>query len=213
MKVAMLFEDNETSSLGKLLKSSYNSNNLFFSRSNSRLYKKVKSIYPDYDKILLFFDLSPNNPALIDVLENLSSRLAESEMLNKVHIIPIICAEYIYLTSIEKYLSIVVKDLEISNAVGYHKSCEKYYKDLIEDDNIHIGDYSQNEPDYFYVSFPIFDVIDDKHGSFLNSLGIMFKDTTLESVKDKVSAFYRKVYDLFGLNFDDEVLNKEIFLF
>lgn len=213
MKVAMLFEDNEVSSLGKLLKSSYNRDNIFFSRSNTRLYKKAKNLYNNYDEILLFFDLSPNNPILVEVLENLSSSLVEREMMDKVHIIPIICAEYIYLNSIEKFLNVAVNNLEIHNAVGYRKSCEKYYKDLIECQNINVGGYSDNEPDFYYVSFPIFTVVDEEHRSFLNSLGIVSISTTLEITKNSVTEFYREFYKLFGKSFDDEVLNKEIFLF
>lgn len=212
MKIAMLLEDNENSQLGRLLKHYYNSDNLYFSRSNSRLFKKCCSIYEKYDMVLIFFDLSPSNSKLIDVLEDLSTKLACEQMLDKVHIVPIICSEFIYLNSLIEYLGVNIADFSISNTINYHKSCEKYYKHILED-KVNVGEYSKNEADYFYACFPIFDVIDSKHESYLRDIGITVINTSLDDTRADVSKFYRYAYSLFNLDFDKEVLTKKIALF
>lgn len=213
MNIVFIYEDHENSELGKLLSSSYNHSNLFFSRSNTRLYKKVKTVYNDYDMIIVFFDLCPNNPDLLVKLEKLSTELRDAELSDKVHIIPIVCSEYIYLNSLVTYFNITIAKLDITNTVNYHKSCEKYYKSLLDDKNIVVGSYSKDESEYFYTSYPVFDVLDNNHSALLSSLGITFKEVCLDTVRKDTVRFYTDFYNLFSLSFIDEVLNKEIKLF
>ena len=42
MKIAMIFEDNDKSKLGALLKRCFNGENLYFAGSNTRIFKEVK---------------------------------------------------------------------------------------------------------------------------------------------------------------------------
>ena len=162
MKVAFIFEDNEKSRLGHILSSvSYNRENIYFAKSNTRVAKKVKQIYDSYDCIVVFFDLVPNNKELYSVIKRTINYLSTKNMLDKLFIIPIICSEYIYFTTISENFGISLPNFSLINTVNYSKSCEKYYKRFLDNDEFGIkeGSYSKYEGDYFCTGYPLFDVV------------------------------------------------------
>lgn len=125
MKTAFVLEDNEKSALGKLLKLCHNNDNIYFSRSNTRIYRKLYNLFkvhPEYDCVIVFFDLCPNNPVLVEKLVELSHNLLLpecSDWADKVHIIPILCSEYVFLQSQVSYGS--AKELDLSYNFGVVK--------------------------------------------------------------------------------------------
>lgn len=162
-------------------------------------------LYKEYDIIIIFFDLCPNNKDLVPKLEKLSTLLYEEGMFDKVHIVPIICSEYIYLSSIANHLRVEIDNLGIENTVNYSKSCEKYYKSIVE--KVEVGKYGDAEAEYFYVGYPVFDVVDEKHKLYLqNDLGVSIREISFDELNTKITNFYNYLYSLFGLSFSDEVL-------
>lgn len=198
--VALIFEDNIKSTLGDLLSKSYNSSNIYFSNGNSRLLKKIKSIYNNYNTIIVFFDFVPNNESLFELLGNLYDRLCLFDTLHKVHIIPIVCSEYIYISNLVLNFG-VLESLDLRDTIGYTKSCEKYYKAIFKTYENSVGSFSENEADYFYFTLPVFDVKDSSHELILNNLGLNSRFVNFDIVRDKVFKFYCNFFKLFGIDF------------
>lgn len=214
MKVAFIFEDNEKSRLGHILSSvSYNRENIYFAKSNTRVAKKVKQIYDSYDCIVVFFDLVPNNKELYSVIKRTINYLSTKNMLDKLFIIPIICSEYIYFTTISENFGISLPNFSLINTVNYSKSCEKYYKRFLDNAEFGVkeGSYSKYEGDYFCTGYPLFDVVSEEHNKFLNKLGIYTRDVTFNDIILKTVKFYNDFYSLFGLNFNDELQDIKLF--
>ena len=214
--VAMVFEDNSESQLGSLLKSCYNKN-LYFTSSNSKLLSYIKYIYKKYDTIIVFFDLVPDNDKLLPILEKLCISVNKIDVAKKVHIIPIVCSEYIYMSMLNSVLNLDL-DLSFESALKYHesrvnKSSEKYYKSLLRKSNIDIGNNIDNECEHFYTSYPCFSLNDFEHKDYLYSLGIQTRYINLLDIIEDTIKLFDSLFSLHGKSFKMECKSKSIKLF
>lgn len=199
MSIAFVYEDHEASALGVLLKQSYNSANLYFSRSNTRLFKAIKQIYERYDEIVVFYDLVPDNAVLLPNLSLLQSRLVTEDMYRKVHIVPVICSEYVYLCSLKQYQNVRVLGLSPEQAAQYGKSAEKYFKKLIS--AVEIGSYGEFEGEFFYISYPAYTLADDAHRALLEKLGVSVRKFDYDEIAQRVIDQYTQFYAIYNMDF------------
>ena len=90
-----IFEDNGNTPSSKLLKESYNGDNIHFSFSNRYLVNKVDElISKGFKDIIVFVDVVPNNDNTISLYKSLSDEKYGNEEWGNVIIVPIICIEY-----------------------------------------------------------------------------------------------------------------------
>ena len=152
--IKFLFEDRYDTPSGILLRNSYNGDNILFAGggNSSNMFKSIENCIDNNTKVIVFFDLPPNNEKVYKNYEALLDKLLESDY-TEVYIIPIICIEYYILKFLveNKYLVIDDKNVEIVNNLifsfdysnekvqrfinysDYRKSSlEHVYKDLLK---------------------------------------------------------------------------------
>jgi len=138
---AFVFEDNIDTPSSRLLKESYNSKNIYFSGSNSKLISKTNSVLKQgYDGVILFVDVSPNNGSTIGVYNSLVAHKKKISRWSSVVIVPIICIEFYIAKMCVKYnyfgseyidndiIRYMVNDFDWDNCPYKNKSLEKVYK-------------------------------------------------------------------------------------
>jgi hypothetical protein len=105
-----IFEDNVITPSSKLLKSSYNGSNIYFSSGNSSIIKTLKSVYNKDDYFIIFLDVVPNSKKLMKVYNLLINRIQYEKMNSNTSIIPIPCIEY-YLVMLLTDLGMIFTDM------------------------------------------------------------------------------------------------------
>lgn len=215
MKIAMIFEDNDKSKLGALLKRCFNGENLYFAGSNTRIFKEVKRVYMNYDIIIIFFDLVPNNPALnrnlIALKKKIEAYIKQIGINKEVHIIPTICMEFIYLRCLNNN-GIHIPEIGFKNCANYPKTAEKYYKRIVERYSS-IGEYIELESERFYASLPVFTIGGEEQKKIYDEHNIEYKQTSFNKVRETVTKVYCELYNVFGIDFNSELTDLGIELF
>jgi hypothetical protein len=187
MSTLLLFEDSDLSKLGQYLLKSYNFSNIKFARGDTRLYKSILKYENLYDLIVVFYDIVPNNNSILDSLSSLCSKLISRRNYCDIFIVPIPCLEYIYMYNMNtSYFSTSQEFFTVKS----YKTFEKLCKHLIKSFKID----SFKNPDEFYASLPVFDVLDDKHKAYLNDMNIVTKSVDFDYVRAKVLNFYISFY-------------------
>lgn len=99
-----IFEDADNSKISILFKNCYLGNNFHFSGGNNKIAQKIKEVYRSNkdDDIIVYFDVSPNNPITINKFNNLCTSCIDRYR-GKVKVIPIPCIEYIVLDMLDFY--------------------------------------------------------------------------------------------------------------
>lgn len=102
-----VFEDSIKTPSSKLLRSSYNGNNIHFSENNASIKKFVNDLIinskDNNDNIVIFLDVNPNNTNTLDLLDKLVGYKNKNTKWKDVTIIPIICIEFYIARVCKKY--------------------------------------------------------------------------------------------------------------
>lgn len=93
MAIKLIFEDNENTPSSRLLRSSYNGHNIFFSDGCYNVLDKAITIKEPGDIIYILYDLSPNNIKTVKGYEELIKVIFQNEYTD-IFVLPIICIEY-----------------------------------------------------------------------------------------------------------------------
>ena len=173
MSIKFIFEDgfktidNSTPS-SRLLKSSYNGNNIYFSNGNSNIITILNSIYNPEDLFIIFLDVVPNNKALVEKYKEYDIRLETDGLDSNTFIIPIFCIEYYLIKFLDKLGILFTKDKKIKNIYDnlYKtfnwgnlddsfnlKSIEKIYKEIIKLQKPYCLRNENNLSKYYYGNF------------------------------------------------------------
>lgn len=142
MAVKFIFEDKETTPSSKLLLSSYNGNNIYFSGGCHSALDKALEIQESDDIIYIFYDMSPNNNFTVKGYRDIN-RLIKKSNLKNIYIIPIICIEYFICKLLDKLeLLQTTKDIEDLiqnlikvfdwNAITYKHKLDSYIGSSLE---------------------------------------------------------------------------------
>lgn len=148
MDTKLIFEDDDDSSISQLLKSSYASDNILFSSSNTQMAKVLEDNYNKDDNFICFLDVSPNNRWTRQFYEMLRLDIRKRKWTN-VALIPIPCIEYEVLLMLDRYYDLMFPEryknlfrqftqdnnLELSNDFK-NKSLEKLCKEILDNANL-----------------------------------------------------------------------------
>ena len=117
MATKLLFEDDEKVPISMLLNNCYNGGNIFFSGGCDKLLNKALAIQNPGDKIIIYYDVAPNNVKTVKGYRDLYKTI-KSKNIKDIIVVPIICIEYIVVKYLYKY-----KQLSIPDS---YKDVEKY---------------------------------------------------------------------------------------
>lgn len=96
--IRFLTEDKSDYPLVYLFNKAYGDDVLYCSDSNTRLYKKAKSLAKDGSQVIVYMDMVPDNEFLVGLYRRVFSLYSKDNL--DVVIMPIVCAEYLFIRSV-----------------------------------------------------------------------------------------------------------------
>ena len=100
MKEILIFEDGENTPSSRLLKASFNGDNIYFSERCTNMKDTLDKLYNNTDRFWLFYDVPPNNEIAVNSYMSLCQELYSYK---RVCVIPIICIEYYIIRMFAEY--------------------------------------------------------------------------------------------------------------
>lgn len=148
-----IFEDKAESPLSKLYTDLYKDCNdleIIYSNGNGGLYNRINERFRESsDYIVVFIDVVPDNIETIRLYRRLYRIFEYSQSTKRVFIMPIICAEYNYMLSLDLELATDLNEvrncieLSLDNYSSNFKNYEKYCKHVVKNCfDICVGDRS-----------------------------------------------------------------------
>ena len=103
MKTYYLSEDNDNSPFVRLFNAVYGRANVLIGVGrNAKLFNKARYLSADGSRVVIYLDIVPDNARLYDVYDRL--RKLNIELNRDVHIIPIACAEFAFICSVQNLI-------------------------------------------------------------------------------------------------------------